>query len=134
LTNFFNTLPRRSAHRLPVYNAILDLANTNNELQVLQVSRADVEKLLKEREITPSEKSAFLERLVNVFSKVGQPSILCLSPLHLLTPIASLSVQRHGLLLQVRTRPLAKPRIAGDTVRCARRDRHGPVQPDHLRL
>ena len=79
MTNFFNTLPRQSAHRLPVYNPLLNLANTNDELQVLQVSRANVEKLLKEREITPSEKGAFLERLVNVFSKAGQPSVLCLS-------------------------------------------------------
>lgn len=79
LTNFFNTLPRESALRLPIYNALLDNASTNDELHVLQVSRTDVEKWLKEWEITPSEKSAFLERLVEVFSKAGQPYVLCLS-------------------------------------------------------
>ncbi|KAH9168178.1 PCI-domain-containing protein [Lactarius sanguifluus] len=72
LTNFFNTLPRQSALRLPVYNALLDLASTHDELHVLQVSRTDVEQWIKEWEITPSEKSTFLERLVEVFSKAGQ--------------------------------------------------------------
>ncbi|KAH8988769.1 PCI-domain-containing protein [Lactarius hatsudake] len=72
LTNFFNTLPRQSALRLPVYNALLDLASANDELHVLQVSRTDIEQWIKEWEITPSEKSTFLERLVEVFSKAGQ--------------------------------------------------------------
>ncbi len=79
MPNFFNMLLRQSALRLPVYNTLLDLASTNDELHELQVSHADIEKSLKEREITPSEKGAFLERLVDVFSKAGQPSVLCLS-------------------------------------------------------
>lgn len=73
LTNFFNTLPQQSSLRLPIYNALLDLASANDELLVLRVSRADVENWLKEWEVTPSEKSAFLERLVDVFSKARQP-------------------------------------------------------------
>jgi len=77
LTNFFNTLPRQSALRLPVYNALLDIASTNDELHVLQVSRTDVEKWMKEWEVTPSEKSTFLERLVDVCSKAGQRYVLC---------------------------------------------------------
>ncbi|KAI0296093.1 hypothetical protein B0F90DRAFT_1811347 [Multifurca ochricompacta] len=44
-----------------------------DELHVLQLSRADVEKWLKEWEITPEEKSTFLKTLVEVFSKAGQP-------------------------------------------------------------
>jgi len=39
-------------------------------------------------EIVPSEKDAFLERLVDVFSKAGHPYVLCLSPFHLLTRFA----------------------------------------------
>ena len=39
---------------------------------MLQVSRSDVEKWLKEWDITPSEKSAFLKTLVDVFSKADQ--------------------------------------------------------------
>ena len=132
LTNFFNTLPRESTLRLPVYNALLDLASTNDELQVLQVSRADVEKWIKEWDIAPSDKSAFLERFVDVFSKAGQPY----APPHLssLSAPEPRSVQRHGLPLQACARPLARSRIAGNTADRTRRDRHGTVQPVHLGL
>jgi translation initiation factor 3 subunit M len=72
LSNLFNTLPRQSALRLPVHKALLELASSNDELQVVQVSRSDVEKWLKEWDVTPAEKSAFLKTLVDVFSKAGQ--------------------------------------------------------------
>ena len=72
LSNLFNTLPRESALRPPVYKALLEVASSNDELHVLQVSRGDVEKWLKEWDVTPAEKSAFLETLVEVFSKAGQ--------------------------------------------------------------
>ncbi|KAF8462486.1 PCI-domain-containing protein [Russula ochroleuca] len=72
LSNLFNTLPRQSALRFPVHTALLELASSNDELQMLQVSRSDVEKWLKEWDITPTEKSAFLKTLVAVFSKAGQ--------------------------------------------------------------
>ena len=39
---------------------------------MLQVSRSDVEKWLKEWDIAPAEKSAFLKTLVDVFLKAGQ--------------------------------------------------------------
>ena len=55
---------------------LLDLTNTNDELHMLEVSRAGVEKWLYGWEITPSEKGAFLERLVDDFSKVGPRYIL----------------------------------------------------------
>ena len=110
-----------------------DLASTNDELHVLHVSRADVEKWVREWEITPSEKGAFLERLVGVSSKAGQSCVLCPS-LRFTHRRASLSVQRHGLPLQARARPLARPRVPGDTACSARRDRHVRVRPDHLRL
>ena len=76
LSNFFNTLPQQSALRPPVYEALLELASSNDELHVLRVSRAEVEKWLQEWEITPAEKSAFLNTLVNVFSKAGQLYVL----------------------------------------------------------
>jgi len=75
LSCLFNTLPRHSALRLPVYKTLLELASSNDELNVLQVSRSDVEKWLKEWDITPTEKSAFLKTLVDVFSKAGQPYV-----------------------------------------------------------
>jgi hypothetical protein len=55
---------------------------------------------------------------------------LPLSPLHLLTR----SMQRFGLPLQARARPLARPRIASDPACSARRNRNCAVQPDDLRL
>lgn len=73
LSSLFNTLPRHSALRLPVYKTLLELASSNDELHVLQVSRGDVENWLKEWDITPTEKSAFLKTLVDVFSRAGQP-------------------------------------------------------------
>jgi translation initiation factor 3 subunit M len=72
LSNLFNTLPRPSALRLLVYKVLLELASSNDELQVLQVSRAGVEKWLKEWDITPAEKSAFLKTLVDAFAKAGE--------------------------------------------------------------
>lgn len=80
LSSLFNTLPRHSALRLPVYKTLLELASSNDELHVLQVSRSDVENWLKEWDITPTEKSAFLKTLVDVFSKAGQPYVPFPSP------------------------------------------------------
>ncbi|KAI9432465.1 hypothetical protein H4582DRAFT_1821124 [Lactarius indigo] len=48
------------------------LCSTNGEFSVLRASRRDAEKWLKERMIMLSEKSASLEHVVNVISKVGQ--------------------------------------------------------------
>jgi len=39
---------------------------------VLQLSRVDVEKWLKEWDVMPAEEGAFLKTLVDVFSKAGQ--------------------------------------------------------------
>ncbi|KAH9030897.1 hypothetical protein EDB85DRAFT_2146417 [Lactarius pseudohatsudake] len=72
-------------------------AGTNDGLHVLQVSRADIEKWLREREITPSEMGAILERLdspVDLFSKAGQPE---------------------DLPLRAHAQPLARPRIVVTT-------------------
>ncbi|KAH9034118.1 hypothetical protein EDB85DRAFT_1949044 [Lactarius pseudohatsudake] len=104
----FNTLPRQSIICLPVYNAPLDSASTNNELHVLRVSRADVEGV--------SEMSAFIS---TSFPKRG-------------------SRQGQAIHWQARASPLARPgarpRIAGDTARRAQRNRHSPVRPVHFLL
>lgn len=46
VTNLFNTLPRTSTLCLPVYTTLLKLASTNDELHVLNVSRAGIKKWL----------------------------------------------------------------------------------------
>jgi translation initiation factor 3 subunit M len=75
LSNLFNAIPRTSSLRLVVYNTLLDLATANNELEVLQLSRGDVEKWLSEWDITPDEKSAFLKRIVIAYQKAEQPYV-----------------------------------------------------------
>lgn len=73
LSNLFNATPRQSALRLPVYNSLLQIATTNNELNVLGLTRADVEKWLNEWTITPEEKSIFLKSIVDAYAKADQP-------------------------------------------------------------
>ena len=48
LSSFFNPLPRHSTLRFPVYKTLVELASSNDELYILQVSRSDVESWLKE--------------------------------------------------------------------------------------
>ncbi|KAH9051065.1 hypothetical protein EDB87DRAFT_1582957 [Lactarius vividus] len=62
-------VPQRPALPLPVYNVLF--AGTNNELPVLRISCPDVERWPKETVTTRLEKSAFLERSVDV-SEVTQ--------------------------------------------------------------
>ncbi|KII95260.1 hypothetical protein PLICRDRAFT_34102 [Plicaturopsis crispa FD-325 SS-3] len=71
-SNLFNALPRRSPLRLTVYNALLSIASTNDELVVLHLSPHDVEKWLGEWEISPAEKSEFLKTIYIAFEKAGQ--------------------------------------------------------------
>lgn len=73
LSNLFNATPRQSALRLSVYNTLLRIAASNHELEVLGLSRTDVEKWLLEWQISPAEKSAFLKYIVDAFAKADQP-------------------------------------------------------------
>ena len=101
---------------------------------MLQVSRSDVEKWLKEWDITPSEKSAFLKTLVDAFSKADQQYVSHDLHSRLAYHINTSSEQRHGLLLQTCARPLARTHGAVRTARGAGRDRHGTVQSNSIRL
>jgi translation initiation factor 3 subunit M len=73
LSNLFNATPRQSALRLLVYSSLLQIATSNNELEVLGLSRTDVEKWLKEWQISSERKSAFLKSIVDAFAKAEQP-------------------------------------------------------------
>ncbi|KZT24562.1 PCI-domain-containing protein [Neolentinus lepideus HHB14362 ss-1] len=73
LSNLFNALPRRSALRLLVYRTLLDIASANDELEVLQISRGDVEKWMQEWDVPSEEKSQFLKSVSDALSKSGQP-------------------------------------------------------------
>ena len=76
LSNLFNATPRQSALRLPVYNTLLRIATSNHELEVLGLSRADVEKWLKEWKVSSEEKSAFLKTIVDAYAKADQLWVL----------------------------------------------------------
>ncbi|KDQ64446.1 hypothetical protein JAAARDRAFT_28075 [Jaapia argillacea MUCL 33604] len=72
LSNLFNGIPRKSPLRLPVYNTLLEIAVSHDELDVLHISRSDVEKWTSEWDITPEEKSKFLKSIADAFAKAGQ--------------------------------------------------------------
>ncbi|KAK2466003.1 hypothetical protein APHAL10511_001644 [Amanita phalloides] len=73
LSNLFNAMPRTSSLRLPVYTTILDLATANKELEILNLSRADVEKWLTEWDISDADKAAFAKRIADALTQCGQP-------------------------------------------------------------
>ncbi|KAF8897764.1 hypothetical protein BD779DRAFT_1608279 [Infundibulicybe gibba] len=73
LSNLFNALPRSSPSRLTVYKTLLDIATTNDEVEVLQISRAEIEKWLSEWDISSEEKSAFFKSIADAYSKTNQP-------------------------------------------------------------
>jgi translation initiation factor 3 subunit M len=72
LSNLYNAISRTSSFRLPVYESLLNIATTKDELEVLQISQKDVQTWLSEWNITPEEKSAFLKSIVDAFVKTGQ--------------------------------------------------------------
>jgi translation initiation factor 3 subunit M len=55
-----------------VYNTLLLIATSNHELEVLGLSGGDVDKWLKEWQISSAQKSAFLKSIVDAFAKAGQ--------------------------------------------------------------
>ncbi|KAF7332451.1 Eukaryotic translation initiation factor 3 subunit M [Mycena kentingensis (nom. inval.)] len=72
LSNLFNALPRKSPLRIVVYKTLLDLAIANEELDALQLTRTDVEKWLREWDVSPEHKSAFLKTIADAYAKFGQ--------------------------------------------------------------
>ncbi|KZV94255.1 hypothetical protein EXIGLDRAFT_767316, partial [Exidia glandulosa HHB12029] len=70
LTNLFNALPRTSPLRLPVAESLIALAD--DDLDVLQLSRPQVEKWLAEWDIPLETKSAFLKKVADGVAKAGQ--------------------------------------------------------------
>ncbi|GAW01027.1 pci domain-containing protein [Lentinula edodes] len=72
LSNLFNALPRNSSLRLSVYNTILQIAVADDSINALHLSRSDVEKWTNEWDISPEDKSAFLEGIVDAYAKSNQ--------------------------------------------------------------
>ncbi|KAH7923661.1 hypothetical protein BV22DRAFT_1113278 [Leucogyrophana mollusca] len=72
LTNLCNATPRSSPLRLPIYTTLLQIASANDELDVLPLSRSDVERWLKEWEVSSEAKSEFLKNIIDALAKAGQ--------------------------------------------------------------
>ncbi|KAF9464796.1 hypothetical protein BDZ94DRAFT_1307517 [Collybia nuda] len=74
LSNLFNAIPRTSPLRLAVYDTLLKIAVTNDDLEALRLSRTDVEKWLSEWDVSLEKKSEFLKSIVDAHEQSGQPA------------------------------------------------------------
>ena len=72
VSNLFNTLPRSSPLRLTVYQTLLQIATSKDELDVLELTKSDVEKWLSEWEVSEEEKASFLKSIVDAYVKADQ--------------------------------------------------------------
>lgn len=77
LSNLFNTFPRTSSLRLSVYQRILALADSNENLDVLDLPASDVEKWLSEWEVSEAVKASFLKSITDAYTKAAQPYVIC---------------------------------------------------------
>ncbi|KIO31088.1 glycoside hydrolase family 16 protein [Tulasnella calospora MUT 4182] len=73
LTNLFNILPRSSPLRLQVYQALVALVTSQDELDLLGVKKADIERWISEWNVTAEEQSSLWKSLSDAFSKCGPP-------------------------------------------------------------
>jgi len=73
ISNLFNAIPRNSSLRLTVYQTLLQIATSKDELDVLELTKSDVEKWLSEWEISEEEKASFLKSIVDAYIKAEQP-------------------------------------------------------------
>ena len=69
LSNLFNAVPRHSALRLDINQALVKIASENDELEQLQFTEAEVDRWLSEWDVSPEQKSAYLKTLVNVYAQ-----------------------------------------------------------------
>ncbi|KAF5321762.1 hypothetical protein D9619_000587 [Psilocybe cf. subviscida] len=73
VSNLFNSIPRTSPLRLTVYQTLLQIATSKDNLAVLGLTKSDVEKWLSEWDISAEEKSAFLKSIVDAHNAAEQP-------------------------------------------------------------
>ncbi|KAG8901833.1 hypothetical protein FRC00_004231 [Tulasnella sp. 408] len=73
LTNLFNILPRSSPLRLQVYQGLVTLATSQDELDLLGIKKSDVERWISEWNVTAEEQSSLWKSLSDAFSKCGPP-------------------------------------------------------------
>ncbi|KAI0029925.1 hypothetical protein K488DRAFT_55321 [Vararia minispora EC-137] len=111
LSNLFNALPRSSRLRLTVYNCLLSLANSQDDLGVLQLSHGDVEKWLSEWDVSASEKSEFLQLLISAHANADQPVDAYLYKLAYVRSLDSKSAEARTAALDAIATALTNPTI-----------------------
>ncbi|KAG7097359.1 hypothetical protein E1B28_004710 [Marasmius oreades] len=111
LSNLFNALPRTSPLRLSVYQTLLDIATSNDELDFLQLSRADVEYWLEECEVAQEEKSGFLKSIADAYAKFDQVTISYTYSLSYLQSLPSSSAEGRKAAINVITTALRLPSV-----------------------
>ena len=72
LSNLFNALPRTSPLRLLVYQSLLATATTHDDIDVLELTKEDVEKWVSEWDVSIDEKAAFLKSIVDAYAKADE--------------------------------------------------------------
>jgi translation initiation factor 3 subunit M len=73
ISNLFNAIPWNSPLRLTVYQTLLQIATSKDELDVLELTKSDVEKWLSEWEVSEEDKASFLKSIVDAYIKAEQP-------------------------------------------------------------
>ncbi|CAG7848811.1 Eukaryotic translation initiation factor 3 subunit M {ECO:0000256/HAMAP-Rule:MF_03012} Short=eIF3m {ECO:0000256/HAMAP-Rule:MF_03012} [Serendipita indica DSM 11827] len=73
LSNIFNALPHSSPLRPRTFSELLKLASDNEELDVLHLHKAEVDKWLEEWEIDTEERAQFCKDIADALVKASQP-------------------------------------------------------------
>ncbi|KAG6841852.1 hypothetical protein C0991_006259 [Blastosporella zonata] len=72
LSNLFNATERTSPLRSIVYTALIQTAGANGDLDVLQISRANVDKWLSEWNVPQTEKASFVKTISDAYEAESQ--------------------------------------------------------------
>ncbi|KAF8969390.1 hypothetical protein BDZ97DRAFT_240477 [Flammula alnicola] len=75
VSNLFNTIPRNSPLRFTVYQTLLHIATSKDDLAALELTKSDVEKWLSEWEISDEKKASFLKTIVDAYARAEQSTI-----------------------------------------------------------
>lgn len=75
LSNLFNALPKTSPLRFSVYQTLLQVATSKDNLSVLELTKSDVQNWLSEWEITDEDKSVFLKSIVDAYVQAEEPYV-----------------------------------------------------------
>ncbi|KAG5340416.1 hypothetical protein C0989_001656 [Termitomyces sp. Mn162] len=75
LSNLFNATEHTSSIRPLVYSSLVQISSANGDLDVLQITRINVEKWLSEWTVPPTEKASFLKTISGAYEAESQPEI-----------------------------------------------------------